>query len=385
VRVMSFRVSPEDSGQSVKSRARWVLMCVAFLFAGLLIGLHRTPPAPHEKTSIAGGAASAGLITWMPEDISPALGEDTATLLGLQGRKPDAGLGAQEEELTASGSAEKSRIDPQVQGEAQSVQGKEGKDPEGSEPSTESELSTRPEIRLTTYTVKSGDTLSAIAAKFNTSTSSIAYINDLSSPDFIKPGMELKVIENASGVLVTVSPGDTLWDISRGYGVPIAEIAYVNNLDVTAVLKVGTQLIVPGASFRYVPVVSRSSSFRWPIKGTLTSSYGWRTHPITGERSFHEGLDIAASYGTAVGAAAGGKVTFAGWNGGYGRLVIIDHGDGVETRYGHLSSIAVSTGQYVSSGETIGYVGQSGDATGPHLHFEMRKNGKTVDPRDYLP
>jgi murein DD-endopeptidase MepM/ murein hydrolase activator NlpD len=78
-------------------------------------------------------------------------------------------------------------------------------------------------------------------------------------------------------------------------------------------------------------------------------------------------------------------VKHAGWLGGYGRLVIIDHGDGLETRYAHMSSIGVSTGQSVSAGETIGYVGQTGDATGPHVHFEIRKNGRTLNPRDYLP
>ena len=76
---------------------------------------------------------------------------------------------------------------------------------------------------------------------------------------------------------------------------------------------------------------------------------------------------------------------FAGWYAGYGRLVIIDHGDGLETRYGHMSSISVSAGEVVSAGDTIGHVGQSGDATGPHVHFEIRKNGRTLDPRDYLP
>ena len=125
----------------------------------------------------------------------------------------------------------------------------------------------RPPVRLTTYKVQPGDTLSAIAASFNTSTASLAQLNGLSSPDRISVGMELSVMENASGVVVKVTEGDTLWDISRRYGVSIAEIEKANNLDSSQVLNVGMTLILPGASARSVPVVSRSSSFSGQSKG----------------------------------------------------------------------------------------------------------------------
>ena len=121
-----------------------------------------------------------------------------------------------------------------------------------------------------------------------------------------------------------------------------------------------------------------SAGFVWPTSGTLTSGFGWRWGRM------HEGIDIAAPTGTPISAAASGTVIHAGWMGGYGNLVVIDHGNGLATAYGHQSSIAVGSGTYVSQGQTIGYVGSTGHSTGPHLHFEVRVNGSPVDPLGYL-
>ncbi|HBI27996.1 MAG TPA: metalloendopeptidase, partial [Peptococcaceae bacterium] len=121
-----------------------------------------------------------------------------------------------------------------------------------------------------------------------------------------------------------------------------------------------------------------NGSLRWPTGGSITSRYG----PRGG--GFHSGLDIGAGQGAAVGAAAGGTVSSAGWQGGYGNYVLINHGNGVSTRYAHLSSINVSSGQSVSSGQLIGRVGSTGNSTGPHLHFEVIVNGSTRDPLNYL-
>lgn len=117
-----------------------------------------------------------------------------------------------------------------------------------------------------------------------------------------------------------------------------------------------------------------------PVPGRISSGYGWRTHPITRRRQFHTGVDIAASYGTPVRAGGDGRVIFTGWRGGYGNVVIIDHGDKVTTIYAHLSSIRVSEGTVVKAGQVIGRVGSTGFSTGPHLHFEVRVDGKHVDP-----
>ena len=129
-----------------------------------------------------------------------------------------------------------------------------------------------------------------------------------------------------------------------------------------------------------------SGSFLWPVASYVyvSSRFGLRVHPITGKTKNHTGIDIASNQGTAVYASDGGTVTLAGWNGGYGNCIMIDHGNGYVTLYGHLSSISVSVGQTVSQGATIGAVGSTGNSTGPHLHFEVLKNGTRIDPEQFF-
>jgi murein DD-endopeptidase MepM/ murein hydrolase activator NlpD len=122
----------------------------------------------------------------------------------------------------------------------------------------------------------------------------------------------------------------------------------------------------------------------WPVSGTITSPFGYRQNPFGGAPDFHPGLDIAAPMGTTVTAAASGTIISAGWYGGYGNYILIDHGGGMATGYGHLSQIFVSNGQQVQKGQAIGAVGSTGRSTGPHLHFEVRLNGKPTDPAAYL-
>jgi murein DD-endopeptidase MepM/ murein hydrolase activator NlpD len=126
---------------------------------------------------------------------------------------------------------------------------------------------------------------------------------------------------------------------------------------------------------------SLSSPLANPV---ISSTYGYRVHPIFGDRRLHTGLDFRAASGTPIMAAAPGEVVFAGTRGGYGNCVIVDHGGGVATLYAHQSAIRVSTGQQVARGEVIGSAGSTGYATGPHLHFEVRVNGAPVDPMPYL-
>jgi murein DD-endopeptidase MepM/ murein hydrolase activator NlpD len=127
---------------------------------------------------------------------------------------------------------------------------------------------------------------------------------------------------------------------------------------------------------------SGSDTLVWPVTGPITSPFGWRI--LWGQRNFHTGMDIGVGYGTPVGAAAPGKVVLAGWDGGYGRCVLIDHGDGLATRYAHLSRIDVGLGEQVSRGAVVGNVGESGNADGPHLHFEVIINGNVQNPLLYL-
>jgi murein DD-endopeptidase MepM/ murein hydrolase activator NlpD len=125
-------------------------------------------------------------------------------------------------------------------------------------------------------------------------------------------------------------------------------------------------------------VVPSSSGLIWPVSGPVTSGFGWRWGRM------HEGIDIAVPAGTPVSAAASGRVIYAGWMGGYGNLVVIDHGGGLATAYGHNSAIVVGHGGSVSQGQTIAFAGSTGHSTGPHVHFEVRVNGSAVDPLGYL-
>ncbi len=122
----------------------------------------------------------------------------------------------------------------------------------------------------------------------------------------------------------------------------------------------------------------------WPVEGPVTGSFGERIDPFNGEGAFHSGVDIGSSYGQPIVAPADGIVEFADFMGGYGRAIILDHGHGITTRYGHLSNFSIISGQHVHRGDTIGYVGLSGRSTGPHLHYEVRINDTPVNPYKYL-
>jgi len=124
---------------------------------------------------------------------------------------------------------------------------------------------------------------------------------------------------------------------------------------------------------------------RWPTWGRVSSNYGWRRDPFTGRRAWHTGVDIAAPLGRSVVAAAEGRVVFTGWNGNYGKCIIIRHDFGFETVYGHLSKILVNVGDRVKKAQKIGEVGNTGRSTGPHLHYEVRRYGKVVNPWPHLP
>ncbi|HEV2440591.1 MAG TPA: M23 family metallopeptidase [bacterium] len=212
----------------------------------------------------------------------------------------------------------------------------------------------------------------------------------------------------------TVVAGDTLWAIAASAGVGVEALAAANGLSDEAILRLGRVLTIPSpgtpvrarvsapraATFARVPVAarpvaptaaplpSRSAAWHlalsWPSGGVVTSRFGWRVHPIFGGREFHTGMDIATRYGSPVVAARAGIVRFVGWKPGYGRIVILDHDGGIETAYSHLSAALVSPGQRVARGQTIGRIGNSGWSTGPHLFFEVRRNGVPLDPARYL-
>ena len=152
-----------------------------------------------------------------------------------------------------------------------------------------------------------------------------------------------------------------------------------NSQDITAMIQRMEQ------DGRRMPQAGGTGQLAWPVNGEITSPFGWRVHPIWGTQIFHAGLDIGADYGDPVHAADSGTVVFAGWMGGYGNAVMIDHGGGMVTLYGHNSSITVGEGEQVSKGQTIALAGSTGNSTGPHCHFEVRNHGEVVRPLQYLP
>jgi murein DD-endopeptidase MepM/ murein hydrolase activator NlpD len=190
-------------------------------------------------------------------------------------------------------------------------------------------------------------------------------------------------------ILYTVKDGDNLAKIARDYKTSISQIVSHNALS-NGNLKVGQQVKIPVTKrfYRVMQVTSRKTPprlrFHMPVAGHVTDGYGWRNHPVWRKRLFHAGVDIAACTGSPITAALPGQVVYAGWRSGYGKLIIIRHANGLSTRYGHCSSFTVRRGQMVRAGQMIGRVGSTGVATGPHLHFEIRRNGKTLNPHTLL-
>ena len=158
----------------------------------------------------------------------------------------------------------------------------------------------------------------------------------------------------------------------------------LKNTALTGAASVGISMGLTRNSTTADWVRANSAPNLWPVEGMITGSFGERIDPFNGEGAFHSGVDICAAVGSPVVAPADGIVTFADFLGGYGRAIMVDHGHGISTRYGHLASFAVTAGQYIHRGDTIGFVGQSGRSTGPHLHYEVRINDTPVNPYNYL-
>ena len=244
------------------------------------------------------------------------------------------------------------------------------------------------------YQVVEGDTVSSIAQKFGVSLDTIRWVNNLKSVDDIKPGQALRILP-ISGVLHSVRRGETVYSIAKIYDASPQSIVdfpfntFIN--DETFALAVGQELIVPNGVMpkvklwskpvvslptAEVPPTSRRGEFVWPTVGKISQGYFW----------YHRAIDIANPAAPVVVASRGGTVLSAGWNfpQAYGIHIIIDHGDGYKTLYGHLSSVAVSPGQSVLRGQVIGQMGSTGRSTGTHLHFEIRTPKGNVNPLGYL-
>lgn len=253
----------------------------------------------------------------------------------------------------------------------------------------EAKLKTAEPFEMKTYKVREGDSLWSIANAFNLDINTLFGCNSFKNPDVLKPGTTISV-PNQDGILYKVSKGDSLAAIAKKYGVYVEGILSANGMSKDDTLMAGKELFLPSAKPLSVPrsgSVSGSSAgkgFRWPVRGRISSPFGWRRDPFNKKKDFHTGIDIKASTGTTIVASKGGTVVYSGWMGGYGRVIVIDHGGGYKTLYAHCSRLLVSRGRKVSQGQSIARVGSSGRSTGPHLHFEIRYRNSATNPLKYL-
>ena len=248
-------------------------------------------------------------------------------------------------------------------------------------------------VGIQSYIVQAGDTVSAIASKFGLRPESIQWANPSLelNPDLLKIGDELSILP-IDGALHRVQLNDTLSSIAAKYKVSIDDVVNyeLNELvDALAPIAVGTQLIIPGGVKPYIaPQIFAYNGTAPSSASKGTGSFGWPTSGSITQRfwSGHKAIDIGSWTGAPVNAVDNGHVTVAqkGWNNGYGKFVIIDHGNGYVSLYAHLNSIFVRSGENVGRGAQIGTVGNTGNSTGPHLHFEIRYQGTSRNPFSYL-
>lgn len=248
--------------------------------------------------------------------------------------------------------------------------------------------------RISTYAVREGDSLSGIADMFDVSMNTILWANNLSSKEAVRPGMTL-VILPVSGIRHKVASGDTLASLAKKYGSDADEIASYNGLSRAEGLSSGETVIIPGGELATkapakAKAAPKATASKIKTGGSLGAVLGTGNTASGASSSFANpapagrlsqgihgwnGVDLAAPSGSPINAAAAGTVIVSrvgGWNGGYGNYVVIDHGNGVQTLYAHMSTDAVSVGDTVSRGQNIGTVGNTGQSTGYHLHFEVR-------------
>jgi murein DD-endopeptidase MepM/ murein hydrolase activator NlpD len=237
-------------------------------------------------------------------------------------------------------------------------------------------------LRTTVYTVRTGDSVSGIAQKHGLAIDTVLSWNAIRDAHLVVPGRVL-TLPNADGLRYTVRRGDTLEGIAKRSGIPLAAILDWNDLG-SPVITVGQAIFLPGARMSAADIArALGTLFVWPVKGKLSSRFGMRVGPVDGIDRMHWGVDLKADPGTSVLAAAEGTVADAGYNGTYGKYIILRH-SGFQTLYGHLSRFTVATGESVAQGRKIGEVGSTGVSTGPHLHFGVFRGGEPVDPLRYL-
>lgn len=257
-------------------------------------------------------------------------------------------------------------------------------------------------LQIIEHQIKAGETLGAIANQYNLKIETILWANNLSARSLLRPGNTLK-IPPADGAIHVVKKGQTLGAIAKLYGVETSQISQFNNISANS-LTIGRELLIPGATKIPTAVVQKpkqpttkptnNQQNNQPIgnipgPSTAVGTYIWPTGAKIITQYYglrHTGVDIAGPVGLPNYAARDGVVikSQCGYNGGYGCYIILDHGGGIKTLYGHNSKLLVSVGEHVVQGQVIGLLGNTGRSTGPHLHFEIRVNGKFTNPLQYI-
>lgn len=268
-------------------------------------------------------------------------------------------------------------------------------------------------VETTEHVVTLGDSLWSIANAYNLEVDTLLGSNKIPDSGIIQPGTTIR-IPNKDGIFYLVKKGESITSITKEYKIEIENVKIANSSVNMSNLIAGQEIFLPGARIKTIeqpkenvkktidssrsktssgvqvrkplrsaaraPIKEEKRSWAMPVRGKLSSPFGWRRHPITRRRDFHTGVDLKAPRGTSIIASKAGTVQYAGWMSNYGKTVVINHGNGYSTLYAHCSNMFVSVGKRVSSGQRIAVVGTTGRTTGPHLHFEIRRNNSPINP-----
>ncbi|MGL5956673.1 MAG: LysM peptidoglycan-binding domain-containing M23 family metallopeptidase [Brevinema sp.] len=231
------------------------------------------------------------------------------------------------------------------------------------------------------YRILPGENLSSVAQKFGLTMATVLSLNSLDNAHSLSVGQKI-LLSTRSGIIVNTTNKESIHTIAERHGISAEETSLVNALENTEIQE-GTTLFLPNANLSF-KAMAELLGFEFinpvPQYRRISSQYGWRRHPILRQRILHKGIDFAAPIGTPIVAPKEGRVVSAGWNGSFGLHTVIRHNNGFTTVYAHQSKIFVQAGQWVTTGQQIGAVGNTGRSTGPHLHFELHKYGQSRNP-----
>lgn len=240
------------------------------------------------------------------------------------------------------------------------------------------------EVKYRDYVVQSGDTIGGIAYKMGLKKiGTIFSANNITNARRIMNGTHL-VIPSMDGIIYTVEKNDSFQSIAQKFNITLESLLDANDVN-DKELNIGSKLFIPGACLSYEKIRrALGELFIYPIKGRLTSPFGYRRDPFTGRKSFHSGIDLAAPTGTPIKVIMDGTVSQMSFSRVFGNYVIVTHENGYQTLYGHVSKFNAKRGQKLLQGDIVAFVGNTGMSTGPHVHLSIYKNGKLVDPLTLL-